>query len=56
MRCGKTRLIEIRNFEDFSIEPAGNMTFLTGKNGAGKTNIIEAIYFASVGKSFPYKQ
>ena len=52
MRCGKTRLIEIRNFEDFSIEPAGNMTFLTGKNGAGKTNIIEAIYFASVGKSF----
>ena len=52
MRCGKTRLIEIRNFEDFSIEPARNMTFLTGKNGAGKTNIIEAIYFASVGKSF----
>ena len=52
MRCGKARLIEIRNFEDFSIEPAGNMTFLTGKNGAGKTNIIEAIYFASVGKSF----
>lgn len=52
MRCGKTHLIEIRNFEDFSIEPAGNMTFLTGKNGAGKTNIIEAIYFASVGKSF----
>ena len=52
MRCGKTRLIEIRNFEDFSIEPVGNMTVLTGKNGAGKTNIIEAIYFASVGKSF----
>ena len=52
MRCGKTHLIEIRNFEDFSIEPAGNMTVLTGKNGAGKTNIIEAIYFASVGKSF----
>ena len=52
MRCGKAHLIEIRNFEDFSIEPVGNMTVLTGKNGAGKTNIIEAIYFASVGKSF----
>ena len=26
MRCGKTHLIEIRNFEDFSIEPAGNMS------------------------------
>lgn len=52
MRCGKTHLIEIRNFEDFSIDPAENMTVLTGKNGEGKTNIIEAIYFASVGKSF----
>lgn len=52
MRCGKTHLIEIRNFEDFSIDPAENMTVLTGKNGTGKTNIIESIYFASVGKSF----
>ena len=52
MRCGKARLIEIRNFEDFSIDPAENMTVLTGKNGTGKTNIIESIYFASVGKSF----
>ena len=33
MRCGKAHLIEIRNFEDFSIEPVGNMTVLTGKNG-----------------------
>lgn len=31
MRCGKAHLIEIRNFEDFSIEPVGNMTVLTGK-------------------------
>lgn len=52
MRCGKAHLIEIRNFEDFSIDPAENMTVLTGKNGTGKTNIIESIYFASVGKSF----
>ena len=48
MRCGKARLIEIRNFEDFSIDPAENMTVLTGKNGTGKTNIIESIYFASL--------
>ena len=52
MRCGKAHLIEIRNFEDFSIDFSGNMTVLTGKNGTGKTNIIESIYFASVGKSF----
>lgn len=52
MKCGKARFIEIRNFEDFSIEPVENLTVLTGKNGAGKTNIIESIYFASVGKSF----
>lgn len=52
MRCGKARLIEIRNFEDISIEPSEKMTILTGKNGVGKTNLMESIYFASVGKSF----
>lgn len=52
MRCGKARLIEIRNFEDIYIEPAEKMTILTGKNGTGKTNLMESIYFASVGKSF----
>ncbi|MFQ7109710.1 MAG: AAA family ATPase [Dialister invisus] len=36
MRCGKAHLIEIRNFEDFSIDFSGNMTVLTGKNGTGK--------------------
>ena len=49
MRCRKAHLIEIRNFEDFSIDFSGNITVLTGKNGTGKTNIIESIYFASVG-------
>ncbi len=52
MRCTEARLIEIRNFEDQAIEPADQLTILTGKNGAGKTNLIEAVYFASVGKSF----
>lgn len=36
MRCGKAHLIEMRNFEDFSIDFSGNMTVLTGKKRYGK--------------------
>lgn len=52
MTCTSLRLIEIRNFEDKEIEPSPALTILTGDNGCGKTNIIEALYYASIGKSF----
>ncbi|HPJ17465.1 MAG TPA: DNA replication/repair protein RecF [Candidatus Woesebacteria bacterium] len=47
--------ISIENFRsypkaDFSFNPS--VTIITGANGSGKTNILEAIYFLSTGKSF----
>lgn len=52
MKCLVLRLIHIRNFEDRTVEPSGGLTFFTGPNGSGKTNLLEALYYSSVGKSF----
>ena len=52
MQCTSCRLIQFRNFIDKSIFPDKNLTILTGVNGAGKTNVLEAIYMASIGRSF----
>lgn len=52
MKCTLLRLIHIRSFQDKSLEPDPYLTILTGDNGSGKTNLLEAIYCASFGKSF----
>ncbi|WP_303142596.1 DNA replication/repair protein RecF [uncultured Dialister sp.] len=52
MKCLSFRLIQIRNFKDRTVEPSPALTFFTGPNGCGKTNLLEALYYSSVGKSF----
>ena len=52
MKCESVRLIEIRNFEDKMIYFGGGLTIFKGNNGVGKTNILEAVCLASLGKSF----
>ena len=52
MKCLSFRLIQVRNFKDRTIEPSPSLTFFTGPNGCGKTNLLEALYYSSVGKSF----
>ncbi len=52
MLCTSLRLIHIRNMEDKHISLPPGLTWLLGPNGAGKTNLIEAVYYSSIGKSF----
>lgn len=45
------RLINFRNYSDQKFEFKPNITVFKGNNGQGKTNLLEAIYLASIGKS-----
>lgn len=40
-----------RTYEQLDIELADRVTVVTGDNGAGKTNLLEALYFGCVGRS-----
>ena len=40
-----------RNFEALELEPGPGINVLYGANGAGKTNLLEALYFLSAGRS-----
>jgi len=41
-----------RNLEALVLRPGGGLTVLYGRNGQGKTNILEAIYFLATLRSF----
>jgi len=51
-RVGVSRLMltDFRNYETARIETDGHSVVLTGENGAGKTNILEALSFLSPGR------
>lgn len=52
MHIGKIKLLDFRNYSFEEISFCNGINLITGDNGQGKTNIIEAIYLASFGKSF----
>lgn len=46
------RLFQFRNLADQSVELGAGPVFITGQNGNGKTNLVEAIYLLSGSRSF----
>ncbi len=48
----KLSLKAFRNFADADLELDSGLILVTGPNGHGKTNLVEAIYFLSLGRSF----
>ncbi len=48
----KIRLENYRNYESIELEFNSRGNLLFGKNGQGKTNLLEAIYYMSVFRSF----
>ena len=52
MFCNKIELKNFRNVESASVEFSDGVNILLGSNAQGKTNLLEAIYIASTGKSF----
>jgi DNA replication and repair protein RecF len=45
------QLINFRNYSELSIELNKNINVFIGDNAQGKTNILESIYYCSIGKS-----
>ena len=52
MLCKKVELCNFRNAENEVIEFSDGINVLHGENAQGKTNLLEAIYYVSLGKSF----
>ena len=48
----KLKLMNFRNYASLDIEFSPEINFITGDNGSGKTNIIEAVSIISNLKSF----
>lgn len=52
MHIKSLQLIEYRNYHQLSLNFSNNINIFTGLNAQGKTNIIEAIYYAASGSSY----
>ena len=52
MLCKKVELCNFRNAENETVEFSSGINVLHGENAQGKTNLLEAIYYVSLGKSF----
>ena len=52
----RIKISNFRNYQQEEIELGKNINILYGENAQGKTNIIEAIFLSSMGKSFRAKK
>ena len=52
MKINKLNLTNFRNYLNLDIEFNDKLNIIIGNNAQGKTNILEAIYFLSITKSF----
>lgn len=46
------KLLNFRNYESVEFSFSDRLNFIIGRNGSGKTNVLEAISILSMGKSF----
>lgn len=52
MRLASLEVQHVRAHEKYSLDIAPNITFIAGRNGSGKTSLLEAIHIALQGSSF----
>ncbi|MFV0554857.1 MAG: DNA replication/repair protein RecF [Mangrovibacterium sp.] len=52
MHLQRLSLINFKNLEELDIQFSSNLNCFIGNNGAGKTNVMDAIYYLSFCKSF----
>lgn len=52
MHLSRLHLVNFKNYEDSEIELSSGINCFVGKNGAGKTNILDAVHYLSICKSY----
>ena len=52
MYLSNIKLNNFRNYKSLNLDLSENINVLLGKNAQGKTNLLEAIFFCGIGKSF----
>lgn len=56
MELQKIQIHGFRNLYDAELDFAGDLNFIIGANGAGKTNLLEAIFYVGLASSFRAKE
>lgn len=56
MKIKSIELTNFRNYRSYAFEPNEGLNIITGPNGCGKTNLVEAIYYTSVVKGIKNKK
>lgn len=52
MILDKVHLTQFRNFESVQLCPSPTLSIITGKNGSGKSSLLEALHYLGYGRSF----
>ncbi len=52
MHCKQLHILQFKNLEEMRVEFSSKFNCFAGHNGAGKTNILDAIFYLSFCKSF----
>ena len=52
MFVSKLGLADFRNYESLELSPGAGINIFHGDNGQGKTNILESVFYSSIGRSF----
>lgn len=52
MEIQRLKISNFRNLESLELLPAAKVNLISGDNGAGKTSVLEAIFYCCTGRSF----